>query len=237
MPARLLTLAVGTSSLLLLAACGSSDTGSTAAGSTAVTAGDTSCKLDTTQFDAGSIAFSVTNAGKDTTEVYVYGKGSGGTFDKVVGEVENVAPGASRDFSATVTPGSYEVACKPGQKGDGIRTTITVAGSATTGTTATSGYDREIEVTAKDFAFSGLEGFSAKVGERIEFKLLNTSTSVEHELEILKPDGTPLGEVGPTAPGKDGEVIVTFAEAGTYSYASGTGDDEAKGMRGTFVVS
>ncbi len=237
MPARHLSplLALGATSALLLSACGSSDAGNGTGSATAVTAGDTTCEVATTQFGSGSINFKVTNAGKDTTEVYVYGKGSKGSFDKVVGEVENIAPGASRDFTVSVAPGEYEVACKPGQTGDGIRTAITVAGTAPT-TTSEAAYDREVEVTAEDFSFTGLDGLSVTVGEKIEFKLTNASETNEHELEIIRPDGTVLGEVGPTAPGKEGEVIVEFTEAGTYTYASGVGDDESKGMRGTFVV-
>lgn len=237
MPARHLSplLALGATSALLLSACGTSGAGTGTGSTAAVTAGDTSCDVATTQFGSGAITFKVTNAGKDTTEVYVYGKGSKGDFDKVVGEVENIAPGASRTFSVSVTPGDYEVACKPGQTGDGIRTTITVAGTAPT-TTSKAAYDREVEVTAQDFSFTGLDGLSVTVGEKIEFKLANGSETREHELEILKPDGTKLGEIGPTAPGKQGEVILEFTEAGTYTYVSGVGDDEAKGMRGTFIV-
>jgi uncharacterized cupredoxin-like copper-binding protein len=219
-----------------LAACGgSSDGGSTAAGSgdVAVKAGDTTCEVAKTSFDPGKITFDVQNVGKDVTEVYVYAKGDGGEFDKVVGEVENIAPGTSRDFAVSVSGGEYEVACKPGQKGDGIRTEIEVSGAAA----AEEGkYDREVEVTAKEYAFTGLEGFTAKVGEKIEFKLENAGT-MEHELEILGPDGKDVGEVGPTAAGKDGEVIIAFEKAGTYTYKCGIADHASRGMQGTFTVS
>ena len=220
-----------------LTACGgSSDGGDTGSGSgdVAVKAGDTTCEVAKTSFDPGKITFDVQNVGKDVTEVYVYAKGDGGEFDKVVGEVENIAPGTSRDFAVSVSGGEYEVACKPGQKGDGIRTEIEVSGAAATEDDAK--YDREVEVTAKEYAFTGLDGFEAKVGEKIEFKLENAGT-MEHELEILGPDGKNVGEVGPTAAGKDGEVIIAFEKAGTYTYKCGLADHASRGMQGTFTVS
>lgn len=113
---------------LVLTGCGMDSDGSKQ--TVDVTAGDTTCTLSDTTFEAGTIALTVSNEGKDVTEVYVYGKGGSGRFDKVVGEVENVAPDTSRDFEVEVTGGEYEVACKPGQKGDGIRTGIEVTGEA-----------------------------------------------------------------------------------------------------------
>jgi iron uptake system component EfeO len=220
---------------LSLAGCGSDDD-SGSSSKVAVKAGDSTCDVAKTSFSPGKIAFDVQNLGKDTTEVYVYAKGGDGDFDKVVGEVENIAPGTSRDFEVKVSGGAYEVACKPGQKGKGIRTAITVSGPVSS-TSAEPAYDREVEVTAKDYAFTGLAGFTAKAGEKIEFKLENASTTHEHELEVFGPDGKAIGEVGPTEPGKDGEVVLELKVPGTYRYESGVGDDASRGMKGTFTVS
>ena len=51
----------------------------------------------------------------------------------VVAEVENIGPGTSRDMTADLAPGTYEIACKPGQTGDGIRAQLTVTGGAECG--------------------------------------------------------------------------------------------------------
>jgi uncharacterized cupredoxin-like copper-binding protein len=221
-----------------LTACGGSSDGSAASGGgeVDVVAGDTTCDVATTSFDPGKITFDVKNDGKDVTEVYVYGKGGDGDFDKVVGEVENIAPGTSRDFPVTVSGGEYEVACKPGQKGDGIRTKITVSGEAEEAGDSAAAYDREVEFGAKEYAFTGLESFTAKAGEKIEFKMENEG-SMEHEFEVFGPDGKELGEIGPTAPGKEGEVILTLTTAGTYTFKCGIADHESRGMKGTFTVS
>lgn len=220
---------------LALSGCGGDSDGGTG-GSTQrvdVAAGDTTCTLSETSFAAGKIALDVTNEGKDVTEVYVYGKGGSGKFDKVVGEVENIAPGTSRDFEVDVTEGEYEVACKPGQKGDGIRTEIEVSGE---GGSSEAAYDREVEVSATDFAFSGLAGLAVKTGEKIEFKLSNKGAAT-HNLTVLAADGTEVGKVADVAPGAEGEAIIAFAKAGTYTYKCTIGTHAEQGMEGTFTVS
>lgn len=103
-----------------LTAC-SSGAGGGSAGAIAITSGNTDCQVAQTSLPAGRYSFTVENTGSQTTEVYVYAPG-----DKVKAEKENVGPGTKATFSATLTAGSYEVACKPGQTGKGIRQTITV---------------------------------------------------------------------------------------------------------------
>jgi uncharacterized cupredoxin-like copper-binding protein len=208
-----------------LAGCSSKDK---AENSIAVTATDTECQVATTDLPGGSTTFAVANKGSDVTEVYVYGEG-----DKVMGEVENIGPGTSRDFTVDLGAGTYEVACKPGQKGDGIRTEITVAGTATTLAAA----DRTVAVEGYDFGYHGMMDFSAKVGETVEFTLTNTATDQQHEFEVTGPDGTVIGEVGPTDPGKTGTVVLSFAKPGTYEYECGITDHADQGMKGTFTVS
>lgn len=212
--------------LLVLTACGSDGTG-TATQSIAVTAGDTSCDISPADVAAGEVELIVTNTGQQTTEVYVYGEG-----DRVVGEVENVTPGLTRSFTVTVGGGDYQVACKPGQTGDGIRTPLEVSGEAITVPEATT----SIDFTSVDHGFVGLGEASFGAGDVVAFRMQNTG-SVEHEFELFGPDGEELGEIGPTAAGEHGEVVLPLAEAGTYRYVCGIDDHEARGMVGEFVVS
>jgi iron uptake system component EfeO len=52
---------------------------------------------------------------------------------RIVGEVENIAPGASRTLTVVAQPGDYFTLCKPGMVGDGVgRTGFTVTGDAVT---------------------------------------------------------------------------------------------------------
>ena len=211
--------------LALAAGCTAKDAGGD---KVAVTATDSSCEVATTDLSSGTTTFAVTNGGNDVTEVYVYGEG-----DKVMGEVENIGPGTSRDFTVELGAGTYEVACKPGQTGDGIRTTITVSGTATTQVAP----DQTVEMEAFDYGYHFMGDISITAGESVEFVLRNTAADEQHEFEVLGPDGNVVGEIGPTDPGETGSVVLTFDETGTYTYVCGITDHEEKGMTGEFTVS
>lgn len=191
----------------------------------AVTAGDDECTVDPTDLAAGQTTFEVTNAGSSVTEVYVYAE-ENGEYTKIVSEVENIGPGTSRDMEVDLTSGTYEVACKPGQTGDGIRTQITVSGdeAASSGTQSGSGYDREIELATDGTTITGLDG-GAEVGERIEFKLTNNADDIRI-LEIKDPTGAVAAEVE-VAVGATGETIVELSQAGTWQIiVEGSGVDD-----------
>lgn len=210
--------------LLGLAACSSDDT----KGAIDVTATNEKCDVATTHLSAGKSTFAVKNDGDDVTEVYVYASG-----DEVKGEVENIGPGTSRNVTADLTAGEYEVACKPGMQGDGIRTKITVTGG---GGTATAKPTRTFTIEAMDYSYGGLEAMSFTQGETVEFRLHNEAPAEKHELEIFRPDGDALGEVGPTKPGATGHVVVTLTDVGRYRVNCGIEDHADKGMKGTFTV-
>jgi iron uptake system component EfeO len=110
--------------------------------------------------------------------------------------------------------GTYEIACKPGQTGDGIRTKVTVAGDAADDT-GEPAYDREIEMTVAAAGLTGLEGAAAKAGEAIEFKLQN-DTGGTRTLEIVDPSGAVAAEID-VAKGTEGEVIVELAKTGAWT--------------------
>lgn len=74
------------------------------------------CVLSATAAQAGSVVFAVTNSGDAVTEFYVLGSDG----ERVVGEVENIGPGTSRELVVTVEPGTYFTVCKPGMAGDGV---------------------------------------------------------------------------------------------------------------------
>jgi iron uptake system component EfeO len=191
-----------------------------------VVASDTACALSKSTIASGAATFVVENKGGDVTEVYVYGP-----ENKIMGEVENVGPGTTRSFTAKLGGGAYEVACKPGQKGDGIRENLEVTGA----TEVQAAPDRSVMFTTFDHGYDGLGSLSAKEGETIRFVMTNNGT-VQHEFEILDPSGSAIGEIGPTDPGGSGELVVTFANAGDYSFVCGIAGHEAMGMKGSFAV-
>ncbi|MEU5672173.1 iron uptake system protein EfeO [Micromonospora sp. NPDC047762] len=110
-----------------LAACSDSDKGDSAGsgGPIVVKASDTACEVGSTDLGAGTATFKITNSGAKVTEFYVYADG-----DRVMGEVENIAPGLSRELHVELPAGTYQTACKPGMSGKGIRGALKVSGSA-----------------------------------------------------------------------------------------------------------
>lgn len=125
MKSPLSTLGVLTIAALSLAACASDPSDKKAEGDLTVAASDSECKVSATKLKAGPSTFKVTNSGSKVTEFYVYAEG-----DRIMGEVENVGPGLSRNLVVDLPKGTYEGACKPGMVGDGIRQTLTVSGEA-----------------------------------------------------------------------------------------------------------
>jgi iron uptake system component EfeO len=123
-------LALGAAGVLAtagVAGCSDAKEGDAAAagGPIVVKATDTACEVANTDLDAGAATFKITNSGAKVTEFYVYADG-----DRVMGEVENIAPGLSRELRIELPAGTYETACKPGMSGKGIRGALKVSGSA-----------------------------------------------------------------------------------------------------------
>ncbi|MEU1757747.1 iron uptake system protein EfeO [Micromonospora sp. NPDC005223] len=142
---RLVAPAAGLLAVAVLAGCGGDDADATNGGPIAVKATDTVCEVGDTEIDAGQVTFKVTNSGSKVNEFYVYAAG-----DRVMGEVENIAPGLSRELRVELAAGTYETACKPGMSGRGIRGALKVSGTAATVapdaalTQATESYQRYV---------------------------------------------------------------------------------------------
>jgi iron uptake system component EfeO len=122
------TLALG---LPLLAACtdnapaAGGDDSSADPRALTVTATDNTCEVSGTEAPSGNLRFSVTNTGTKVNEFYLLAEDG----LRIIGEVENIGPGLTRDLVLQAPPGSYSTACKPGMVGDGIRAEFTVSDS------------------------------------------------------------------------------------------------------------
>ncbi|THA29642.1 peptidase M75 [Streptomyces sp. A1277] len=92
-------------------------------GAVQVVAKDDSCEVSKKELPAGHIELAVQNKGSKVTEVYVLFPD-----DRIVAERENIGPGTKATITAEIKAGSYEIACKPGMKGHGIRQKIEVSG-------------------------------------------------------------------------------------------------------------
>jgi iron uptake system component EfeO len=118
--------------LALLAACTDNDESSSGTGSDgqgegplAVESTGDACTLSADEAPSGNLVFKVTNKGSDVTEFYLLAQDG----LRIIGEVENIGPGLSRDLVVQAGAGDYFTACKPGMVGDGIRHGFTVTDS------------------------------------------------------------------------------------------------------------
>lgn len=127
-----------TATVGLLAGCTSND--KAAKGDprhVSVTSSADACELTATSAPSGHLTFAVKNTGSQVTEFYLLAEDG----LRIVGEVENIGPGITRELVTTAGPGTYVTACKPGMKGAGIRAAFQVDDSgedvAPTGDVAT----------------------------------------------------------------------------------------------------
>lgn len=128
MRARLLPLVAASAvGLLALTGCvaNARDTDSANAALTVDSSAD-ACTVSAAEAPSGNLSFSVTNSGDQVTEFYLLAADG----LRIVGEVENIGPGLSRDLVVQLAPGDYLTTCKPGMVGDGIdKTAFTVTDS------------------------------------------------------------------------------------------------------------
>ncbi|POX46292.1 iron uptake system protein EfeO [Streptomyces sp. Ru72] len=88
-----------------------------------VTATDSKCEVSKKEFPAGHVEVAVENKGAKVTEVYLLFPD-----DRIVAERENIGPGTKQKVTAEVKAGDYQIACKPGMTGKGIRQTVKATG-------------------------------------------------------------------------------------------------------------
>ncbi|MEU8943617.1 iron uptake system protein EfeO [Streptomyces goshikiensis] len=92
-------------------------------GAIKVAASDTACEVSKKDFPAGKATIEVENKGAKVTELYVLFPDG-----RIVAERENIGPGTKATITAEIKAGDYEIACKPGMKGDGIRQQVKATG-------------------------------------------------------------------------------------------------------------
>ncbi|MBM7080490.1 iron uptake system protein EfeO [Micromonospora humida] len=200
--------AVGALAVTGVTACGGKDDQRDAgAGNTVkVKATDSVCEVDVTELDAGQATFTVTNSGSKVNEFYVYAAG-----DRVMGEVENIAPGLSRELRVELPAGTYETACKPGMSGRGIRGALKVSGTAATVapdaalTEATASYQRYVTSQTAALLTKTEEFVTAvKAGDVPKAKALYPVARTYWER--IEPVAESFGDLDPKIDGRE-EVI------------------------------
>ena len=115
--------AAGAAALVLSGCVAKSDAAAGAAFDVSST--DSECAVSATTAESGTLTFDVTNDSAQTSEFYLLADDG----LRIVGEVENIAPAASRTLTVVAQPGKYFTLCKPGMIGEGVgKSEFTVTG-------------------------------------------------------------------------------------------------------------
>ena len=86
-----------------------------------VTGTSDACTAAQPSIASGKITFEFHNEASDINELYVL-KPDG----SIAGEIENVPTGQKRNLTVTLSAGDHTLTCKPGMKGDGVSSRLTV---------------------------------------------------------------------------------------------------------------
>ncbi|PQZ96178.1 PbrT family lead (Pb2+) uptake porter [Arthrobacter sp. MYb227] len=103
--------------VLALSGCTTNAPDSSADDSIKVNSTADACALSAATAPGGTVKFEVKNDGTQVTEFYLLAEDG----LRIVGEVENIGPGLTRDLVVMAPEGKYITACKPGMVGEGIR--------------------------------------------------------------------------------------------------------------------
>lgn len=171
-------------------------------GAIVVTAGDDACDLATSEASAGTVKFDVTNDGTKVTEFYLLGDDG----LRIIGEVENIAPGLSRSLTVTAPEGKYFASCKPGMVGEGIRADFTVTKAKDGATVSAEDSQLAEQATTQYAAYvkdqteqlqTGTEEFAKAYVDGDEAKARELYPQVRMHWERIEPVAESFGDLDP----------------------------------------
>ncbi|GAA4379592.1 iron uptake system protein EfeO [Paeniglutamicibacter cryotolerans] len=196
---------------LTLTGCTENTPESSGDGSVQITSTADACDVSTATAPGGTVKFQIKNAGTQVTEFYLLAEDG----LRIVGEVENIGPGLSRDLIVIAPEGKYITACKPGMIGEGIRAdfalTAAPAGQAVSadraklGETAVTLYTAYVKdqieqlVTGTgDFADAFAAGDTAKAKELY--------AAVRMHWERIEPVAESFGDLDPILDAREADL-------------------------------
>lgn len=192
---------------LLLSGC-TDNTKTTAAASSGsdgvitVSESETDCKVGATEAPSGQVTFRITNTGTKVNEFELLAADG----LRILGELENIGPGVTRDLQMQVEPGDYQVACVPGMIGAGTRLPFKVSDSgakvevssdrAQLQKDAVTGYTSYVKAQSAQL-LSGTEEFvkAFKAGDDAKAKGLYAKTRTH--FERIEPVAESFGDLDP----------------------------------------
>jgi iron uptake system component EfeO len=112
-----------------------------------VTSTDDSCDLSADTAPAGELVYKVTNAGSTVTAFYLYDPDR----LRIVGSVEDVAPGLSRDLVIKLAAGTYVRTCEAGTVANGTSGEFTVTASDDQGGSASVVSEKQVDTATAQY--------------------------------------------------------------------------------------
>ena len=149
---------IGTAAAVPLVLAGCTDNTKTTAaadGPIQVSSTANECKVSAAKAPSGNLTFAVKNEGTEVTEFYLLAEDG----LRILGEVENIGPGITRNLVVTAPAGKYNTACKPGMQGDGIRASFEVT---------ESGNKPSVDADFQKLLDTGTQQYSAYVKDQTE---------------------------------------------------------------------
>jgi iron uptake system component EfeO len=161
---------------------------------------------------AGPTTFKVTNSGSgDVSEFEIL------SGNRIIGEVENVAPGLNKEFSLTLKAGRYSTKCPGGSKHSTGKLNVTGATAKLTaaGTNAVSQYRQYLEAQTAELVTT-TKAFTDAVdaGNLEQAKALYAPSRVAYER--IEPVAETFGDLDPKIDAREGDV--PKKEWGGYHY-------------------
>jgi iron uptake system component EfeO len=162
---------------------------------------------------SGPAHFKVSNTGSgDVSEFEII------SGNRIIGEVENIAPGLNGEFSLTLKPGKYRTKCPGGSKhstGKLIVTGTAAAKLSAAGTTAVDQYRSYLEAQTAELV-TATKAFTDAVdaGSLEQARTLYAPARVAYER--IEPVAETFGDLDPDIDAREGDVAAK--EWGGYHY-------------------
>ena len=197
---------------LLLAGCtDNTKAADTSGGVIEVVSSTTDCKVSTASVPSGNLNFSVKNEGTEVTEFYLLAADG----LRILGEVENIGPGLTRNLVVTAPAGTYTTACKPGMEGDGIRGALEVTQSGNQPTadadfqhlldTATAQYASYVKDQSEQL-LSGTEKFAAAFAAGNTAQARDLYAATRQHWERIEPVAESFGDLDPQLDAREADL-------------------------------
>jgi iron uptake system component EfeO len=208
---RLAVIAAAAALPLALASCTDNAKAGASDGPIQVVSTDSQCTVAAGTAPSGNLTFAVKNDGAQVTEFYLLAEDG----LRIIGEVENIGPGLTRNLVVTAGTGKYTTACKPGMQGDGIKAPFEVTESGTQPTvdadlqnlldTGTQQYAAYVKDQTEQLV-TGTKAFAAAYADGDLDKARELYAATRMHWERIEPVAESFGDLDPKLDAREADL-------------------------------